>query len=201
MKLLQIQYPLLAKYFMPELKKVQDIAIREKKSMGIKDEGDPGPENDDENDKKKTKKVAGKATHQWQGPKFCSDLYTHIKTEIQDEVDQSKQDMNRFTSKVAGMPNQRPGLIGLDEPNRIIQMVQSITDLQGFDYLVEWKQPDKVTDDQNHQNPESPIKQTLVVPSIVKGSHMVTEAPYLYRQFIESRYARNNLYNSIKHQL
>jgi hypothetical protein len=88
-------------------------------------------------------------------------------------------------------------VIGLDEPNRIIQMVQSISELQGFDYLVEWKQSDKVqtTDD----NPEAEKKlPPIIMPSIVRGSYLVTEAPYLYRQFIETKYSRNNLYASLK---
>jgi hypothetical protein len=35
-----MQYPLLAKYFMPELRKIQDIAIRERHSMGIGEAGE-----------------------------------------------------------------------------------------------------------------------------------------------------------------
>jgi len=62
---------------MPEIKKIQDIAIREKKSMGIKDEAEPAQENeDDTNDRKRNKKLATKQEIKWQGPKFCSELYT-----------------------------------------------------------------------------------------------------------------------------
>ena len=34
---------------------------------------------------------------------------------------------------------------------------------------------------------------TVLTPSIVKGAHLVTEAPYLYRQFVEAKYSKNNL--------
>jgi len=62
---------------MPEIKKIQDIAIREKKSMGIKDEAEPAQENeDDTNDRKRNKKLVTKQEIKWQGPKFCSELYT-----------------------------------------------------------------------------------------------------------------------------
>jgi hypothetical protein len=41
--------------------------------------------------------------------------------------------------------------------------------------LVEWK-----------QEPESKV---WINPSIVAGEHLVTECPYIYREFIERKYA------------
>ena len=46
--------------------------------------------------------------------------------------------------------------------------------MQGFDYLVEWHYNDKLK--------KSPK------PSLVKGKHLIVEAPFLYRDFIETKY-------------
>jgi hypothetical protein len=77
-------------------------------------------------------------------------------------------------------------------------MIQSITELQGYDYLIEWKQDHRPPQEKD-DNPEQ-RKGTIITPSIVKGHHLVTEAPYLYRQFIENKYSINNLNSCIKRQ-
>ena len=68
----------------------------------------------------------------------------------------------------------------MDYPDRIISAVPSIDELNGFDYLVAFKQPDEPKD--TMAGPE--IIQRID-PAIVKGNHLVIEAPMLYRQYIE----------------
>ena len=75
------------------------------------------------------------------------------------------------------MRGQRPGLLGVDEPVRVLQMVQSLEDVRGYDYLVEWAQPEESVGGER----------VWVSPSLVAGEQLVTEAPYLYRDFVERK--------------
>jgi hypothetical protein len=61
-------------------------------------------------------------------------------------------------------------------------MVQSITDLQGYDYLIEWRQQE-----------QSENQKLWITPSIITGEQLVVEQPFMFREFIEKRYAVNNL--------
>jgi deoxyribodipyrimidine photolyase-like uncharacterized protein len=96
------EYPLLMKYFKPEVRKIQDIAYREKKITGVEPRIDEKP--------KAPKQV--KVTERTLSKFFDTDHYQKVKEEIASKI-----------LAIDALSSQRPGVIGADEPVRIIQMV------------------------------------------------------------------------------
>ena len=123
-------------------------------------------------------------------PKFENKQVAAIKREIMDVVHsqnirtgvllsyKNKRDQSQLPPKSSPEIVKRPGIIGLDEPEKIITAVNSFGDVMGFDYLVQFKQQPATSPDE---------QQVLIEPTIVKGSHLIVECPLLYRDFVESR--------------